>query len=105
MTTYSRLRDASIRDVLTHFIECEMTREKYATQIPEIKSWYSLRDDEFLARLKEFANRRDDDNPILTWTVGTKDNKHFQRVKAWKLVTAPIQEFYSRSVNKKINPV
>jgi hypothetical protein len=62
-----------------------------------------MSDEDFLARLKTFASRREGTNPLLTWTVGTLSNQHHLHVRRWVLATAPIHLFFTCGLNPSMS--
>lgn len=99
MTGYEFLRETSLREVVEHFLRVEGTRPKYAAQRDEFASWAALDDDTFFQRVRAFAGARADTNPVLTWTIGTGGNKHYERVRRWVLAKIPLASLYSRGIN------
>lgn len=96
---YQALRQASPREVLEHFLEVEGTRPKFASRRDEFRRWRALHDRAFLERLRRFAEERDDVNPTLTWTVGTRGNQHYRRVQRWLVAKVTLDAIYSCGIN------
>jgi hypothetical protein len=98
-TEYHVVREATLREVLEHFLRTETMRPKYAGQREEFARWLPLDDLAFIQCVREFAASRDDVNPVLTWTVGTPGNTHHERVAHWVLARVPIAVLYSCGIN------
>ena len=96
---YQVVNEATLRDVLTHFLQTEAMRPKYAAQREEMTKWLSLDDPAFFRHLGQFADSRNDVNPVLTWTVGTPGNSHYERVTRWVLARVDIAALYSCGIN------
>jgi hypothetical protein len=91
-----------MRDVLTHFLRAEMTRPTYVARCEEMNAWMALDDEKFLQHVRELSAGRSDVNPVLTWTVGTRENKHHQRVDHWLLAKVPLRSLYSCGINQTV---
>jgi hypothetical protein len=96
---YTVIREASVCEVLKHFIRTERTRQHYAYLSKELAAWLDIDGQQFLARMRAFADERDDINPTLTWTVGTRGNKHHERVLRWVLAQLRLAALYSCGIN------
>ena len=66
-TGYQVIREATLREVLEHFLRAEMVRPKYTERREDLVEWLTLDDAAFLQRMREFAASRNDVNPVLTW--------------------------------------
>jgi hypothetical protein len=99
MNSNEFVRGASLREVVEHFLRVEGTWPKYAAQRDEVASWSALDDDAFFERVRAFADARADTNPVLTWTIGTRGNKHHESVRRWVLAKIPLASLYSRGIN------
>jgi hypothetical protein len=99
-TGYQVIREATLREVLEHFLRAEMVRPKYTERREHLVEWLTLDDAAFLQRMREFAASRDDVNPVLTWTVGTRANRHHESVRRRILARVPISTLYSCRINE-----
>jgi hypothetical protein len=98
---YEVLRDATLREVLESFLRTEASRPECAAQRDAIDACFAptLDDDGFIKRVRDFATARNDVNPVLTWTIGTLQNKHHERVSRWVLAKMDIDSLFSCGIN------
>ncbi|HYV39721.1 MAG TPA: hypothetical protein VE988_28795 [Gemmataceae bacterium] len=96
---YTFLREATLREVLEHFVKTEVTRNEYANCRGELQALLACEDRTFFKRMRKFADDRDDVNPTLTWTIGTHANKHHERVQHWVLAEVTLDSLYSCGIN------
>jgi hypothetical protein len=80
---YEIIHEINVAKVLRHFIRIEATRLKYADKREKMISWTCLPDTAFIREVHNFAQMRDDENPTIGWTIGTKINKHYLKVRRW----------------------
>lgn len=88
----------TVADVVRHFIRMEASREKYANKSGEMREWLKLPDSEFIQKVHEFERSRDDVNPALLWTIGTKGNE----ISCWTLKKVPLTDLYTCGINSKM---
>lgn len=96
-------RPASVREVILHFLQVESTRPQYAFLTAQISAWQNQPDDRFMDQVRQFAAGRNDVNPVFTWTVGTQNNRHHERVQKWVLAQIPLGQVYSDGINSDVN--
>lgn len=96
---YTSIKTVDVAEVIRHFFYMEANREKFSSYKAEILSWYSLPNQDVIQKASEFAKLRDDENPVLVWTVGTQKNKHYLKIDRWDLVTFDLNILYSRGIN------
>ena len=65
-------------------------------------NWTSLPDDAFINKVHHFAEVWDDENPTVVWTIGTKANKHYQRVFRWILANVNLGCLYTCGISSKM---
>ena len=82
-------------EVMRHFLRIEASHVKYHTRRNEILSWGSLPDEQLLERARCFANERDDTNPTLAYTIGTKKADYSSRIAYWKHESINCAEIYT----------
>jgi hypothetical protein len=96
---YHVARLATVREVLEHFVRVEASRAMYAERASEMFGWLAQPDAQFFELLRSFGDSRDDTNPLLTWTVGTRENRHHLLIKRWVLAEVPMDAFYTCGLN------
>lgn len=96
---YTAIRIVDVAEVIRHFFYMEANRDKFSSYKEEILSWRSLSNQDVLQKALEFGKRRDDINPVLTWTVGTATNKHYQKLDQWSFGTIDLNILYSHGIN------
>ena len=77
----------------------ELTKKQFNSRGAEIHEWFSLPDPEFIQKVKEFEKGREDDNPTLGWTVGTRRSKTYLKVRRWVLAQVYLSVLYSCGIN------
>jgi hypothetical protein len=94
--------EISMRKVLEHFLRVESNAPKYAARKAEFEHWISKSNWEFFQHVRVFADSRDDVHPLLTWTVGTRDNKHHERVRRWISARVRLGRLYSCAISDEV---
>jgi hypothetical protein len=98
--SYTVVGQANVCQVLKHWIMLEERKHpSHANTGEKLSGWLDLEDSQLLARMRTFADERGDVNPILTWTVGTRGNKHYERVRRWVLAQVSLAALYSCGIN------
>lgn len=91
--------ETSMRVVLEQFLVDEATRPQYAKDLAALDDWRQLSDADFLVKVQEFAAKRTDTNPGLTWTIGTTGNEHHLKAARWVEEEIDIDELFSCGLN------
>ena len=81
------------------FLRDEASRGKYAEALKDFEEWAGLSDGPFYYRVRNFAELRDDTNPVLTYTIGTKNNQHHKSVVKWEEREVPLDEIFTCGIN------
>jgi len=92
----------SVADVLRHFIIMEASRERYANNAEGMLSWIKLSDDKFIQKVREFEVTRDDDNPVLGWTIGTRRNSLYKNISHWISAKVYLDDLYTCGINSEM---
>jgi len=82
---YSIIKEVDMVEVLRHFMIMETSREKYKNMQDKMIRWLKFSDKRFIRKVRKFAKSRNDTNPVLVWTIGVREDKHYQKVSRWVL--------------------
>lgn len=96
---YEIINESSIAKVLRHWIRLEANRSRYADRREEMLKWATLSDRRLIRRIRKFERTRDDDNPALGWTIGTRRNKNYQKVSCWVLARVSLPHLYTCGIS------
>lgn len=94
---YEFIRESSVAEVLRYFISMEA--EKYADKREEMLKWLSLHDRKLIRKIRKFEKKRDDDNPTLGWTIGTRANSNYLKISRWIFTDIRLVDLYSCGIN------
>ena len=102
--TYEIIRESNKVEVLKHFIRIEATLCECKDKRKEMINWTCLPDPDFIQKVHNFAETRDDENPTLVWTIGIGNNRDRpQKVRRWILANINLDCLYTCGINKKVN--
>ena len=99
---YTIIRESNVVEVLRHFFHIEATRLKYAGIRDEMLSWSSLPDADLIRKTRNFAQKLNDINPTLIWTVGINNDHRHLSVRCWVLANINLGCLYTKGINPKM---
>ena len=99
---YKIIRECKVAEVLRHFICMEADRPKYADMRHKMLGWLKLSDRRLIRKVRKFEKTRDDDNPTLGWTIGTRANSNYRGVSHWVLASISLADLYTCGINPKM---
>lgn len=97
---YPGYREVELEEVLRCFLRAEANRSKFACKKEELLKWCELSKAELRQKVREWAHGRDDKNPLLVWTVGISEDKHYEKIDQWGLAQVPLMEIFSSGINE-----
>lgn len=97
---YEIIRECKVAEVLRHFICMEAERPKYADMREEMLKWLDLPDQKLIRKVRKFEKTRNDDNPTLGRTIGTRANSNW--VSHWVLASIDLADLYTCGINPKM---
>jgi ParB/Sulfiredoxin domain len=86
-------------EVVRHFLRLEATRTEFADRKDELLAWCGLPDAEVICKARQFAEERDDVNPVLVYTVGVRDDSRYLRVASWTRERVRCRDIYTCGIS------
>ena len=101
---YETICESNKAEVLRHFIRIEATRSKYADERDDMINWTRLPVPDFIQKVYNFAETRDDENPTLVWTIGIGENcDRPRKVRRWILANINFDCLYTCGIKEEVD--
>src|SRR5690349_13273258 len=85
-------------EVLRHSLRTEASRPEYSGRRDEILAWCEGPDSELFMQARAFAEDRDDINPAVLYTAGTRQENRSAQIACWTKENIRCRDLFTNGI-------